>query len=368
MIRNLTFPALICLALAAVTLSSSAVPEAVWPPYAVQAQEVSANSNTQEVVANDSKPKTLKVVTWNLEWFFDDYQGDNTSDLSKKLSAPTAMDWDWKVQAVAASIAQLKPSILGLQEVENRRVLEDLTRALKEKHGLSYRIAYVEGFDRATEQEVGILYRDGLVEFSRLEQSGPMFRSQQYYNLSKHIVARFRWGNENDAEELIVIVVHLRARPEEAELRLKQCKLIRHWLTDLRRHTSNIIIMGDLNTEEMADNVTDDSDLQWLLKGPANAPEADFVDLLTKAPAANRQTHLFLPKQFDRILASISLMEDGPGRDLAFQSIQVLPELNIRGIGIDEREAHWERYWQIDPAERDISDHHPVSAEFLFTR
>jgi endonuclease/exonuclease/phosphatase family metal-dependent hydrolase len=318
--------------------------------------------------ANDPKPKELKVVTWNLEWFFDHDQGDNSSDLSKQLSAPSQADWDWKVQTVAHSIAQMKPSILGLQEIENRRVLEDLVRVLKEKHGLAYRIAYVEGFDRATEQEVGILYRDGLVEFSRLEQSGPMFRSQQYYNLSKHLVARFRWGNADETEELIVIVVHLRARAEEAELRMKQCKLLRHWLQDLNRHTPNIIVMGDFNTEELAGDIGEGSDIQWLMKGLTDSPEDDLYDLLKNAPESNRQTHLILNKQFDRILASPSLVEDGPGRDLSFLSIRVLPEFNIRGTGTDERESHWERYWQIDPIERDISDHHPVAAEFSFNR
>lgn len=325
-------------------------------------------NTVQEIVANDPKPKSLKIVTWNLEWFFDHYQGDNSSDLSKQLSAPSQAAWDWKVQAVAASVAQMKPSILGLQEIENRRVLEDLTRVLKEKHGLSYRIAYVEGFDRATEQEVGILYRDGLVEFSRLEQSGPMFRSQQYYNLSKHLVARFRWGDGQDAEELIVIVLHLRAKAEEAELRIKQCKLVRYWLRDLSRHTSNIVIMGDLNTEELAGVVGEDTDIHWLLKGPSDTTDDDFRDLLESAPANNRQTHLILEKQFDRILASPALLTDGPGQDLIFESIQVLPDLNIRGTGPDEKMSHWERYWQIDEKERDISDHHPVSAEFSFNR
>lgn len=323
--------------------------------------------SAQDVVANDPKPNSLKVATWNLEWFFDHYQGDNSSELSKQLSAPSQEHWDWKVQVVASSIAQMKPTILGLQEIENRKVLEDLTKTLKEKHGLSYRIAYVDGFDRATEQEVGILFRDGLVEFSRLEQSGPMFRSQQYYNLSKHIVARFRWGNEADVEELIVVVLHLRARPEEAELRQKQAKLVRHWLKDLSRHTSNIIIMGDLNTEEIAGDLHAGSDLHLLMSGISDATDDDFHDLLTHAPDKQRQTHLFLKKQFDRILASPTLMEDGPGRDLLFQSIQVLPNLNIRGGGIDDSQTHWERYWQLDPLERDVSDHHPVVAEFLFT-
>jgi|694.fasta_scaffold00939_13 endonuclease/exonuclease/phosphatase family metal-dependent hydrolase len=324
--------------------------------------------NPPIVVANDPKPSTLTILTWNLEWFFDHDPTDNVSDLSKKLSAPSLVDWEWKVQVVAETISQIKPSIMGLQEVENRRVLDDLVRHLKEKHGLSYRIAFIEGFDRATEQEVGILYRNGLVEFSRLEQSGPMFRSNQFYNLSKHIVARFRWGDGDDSEELVVVNVHLRARTEEAELRQRQCKLLRHWLQDLRRHTANVIIMGDLNTDELAGHVNSGSDIHGLLAGPTNSPEDDLHDLLENAPVAKRQTHLLLNKQFDRILASQALMKDRPGNNLAFENIKVLSELNIRGAGVDPGEDHWEAYWKIDPQERDISDHHPVVAEFSFNR
>ena len=328
----------------------------------------SANAQ-EEIVANDPLPKAIKVATWNVEWFFDHYQGDNSSDLSKELSAPSKQDWEWKVDVIAQSIAEMKPTILGLQEIENRRVLEDLTRVLKEKHGLSYRVAYVEGFDKATEQDVGILFRDGLVEFSRLEQSGPMYRSQQYYSLSKHLVARFRWGDGDDTEELIVVVVHLRARAEESALRVKQCKLIRHWLKDLQRLTPNIIVMGDLNTEELAGHLQPDSELSLLLKGPSDSEEDDLVDLLETAPADKQKTHLLLDKQFDRILASVSLMQDWPQRsDLVFKSLNVLTEVNIRGQGVDENQSHWDGYWKIDAAERDISDHHPVVAEFEFIR
>lgn len=326
-------------------------------------------SAQEEIVANDPQPTSIKVATWNVEWFFDHYQGDNSSDLSKKLSAPSKLDWEWKVDVIAQSIAEMKPTILGLQEIENRRVLEDLTRVLKEKHGLSYRVAYVEGFDKATEQDVGILFRDGLVEFSRLEQSGPMYRSRQYYSLSKHLVARFRWGDGDDTEELIIVVVHLRARAEEAALRVKQCKLIRHWLKDLQRLSPNIIVMGDLNTEELAGHLQPDSELSLLLKGPSDSAEDDLIDLLEKAPADKQRTHLLLDKQFDRILASASLLSNDPlKRDLVFKSLEVSSELNIRGQGVDENQAHWEGYWKIDAAERDISDHHPVVAEFEFVR
>ncbi len=38
----------------------------------------------------DEMPDAISVATWNVEWFFDDYHGNNRSDLAKRLSAPTA--------------------------------------------------------------------------------------------------------------------------------------------------------------------------------------------------------------------------------------------------------------------------------------
>ena len=146
------------------------------------------------IVKADEKPEELILTTWNLEWFFDDYQGDNASDLAKKMSAPNRSDWDWKRNGVAAALAQIRPTIIALQEVESRRVAWQLTQRLQQAHGLKYRIAFVEGTDTFTEQDVVILYQSGLVSFGRREQSSEMFSSKRYYNLSKHLVTRFEWG------------------------------------------------------------------------------------------------------------------------------------------------------------------------------
>ena len=102
--------------------------------------------------AADEKPKKLTIATWNLEWFFDQYTGDNSADLAKKQAAPSREDWDWKLAGVAKVISEIKPDILALQEVENRRVLFYLSQKLKSDYNLNYRIAYVEGEDFFTDE------------------------------------------------------------------------------------------------------------------------------------------------------------------------------------------------------------------------
>src|SRR3954451_12074702 len=152
----------------------------------------------------DPLPEKLVIATWNLEWFFDEHTGDNYQDLPKQQSAPSREDWDWKLAGVAKAIAELKPTIIALQEVENRRVLFYLTRKLKTDHNLDYTVAFIEGDDYFTEQDVAVLAQSGLVGFAFKRQTKEMFDSEQFYNVSKHIFCLFEWSVGNQKVELLL--------------------------------------------------------------------------------------------------------------------------------------------------------------------
>jgi hypothetical protein len=125
--------------------------------------------------------------------------------------------------------------------------------------------------------------------------------------------------------------------------------------------------MGDLNVEELAGNVEPAGDGMFDLLGKRTASEADdLYDLLERAPVENRQTHLILPKQFDRILVSKPMLAETPGSGIKFKSIEVLSRYNIRGEGADM--DHWDTRYTQDRRERDISDHHPLMATFEFRK
>ena len=85
---------------------------------------------------SDRAPQVLKIATWNLEWFFDDFQGNNRSDVAKEQSAPNRAEWDWRVGNFAAAIAKFEPTILAVQEIEDRGVMQNLTKVLKEQFNL----------------------------------------------------------------------------------------------------------------------------------------------------------------------------------------------------------------------------------------
>lgn len=324
-----------------------------------------ALSCSWRIVCADEAPKSLTVATWNLEWFFDDFKTNNRSDLAKEQSSPSKEEWQWKLYTTAAAIAKFQPTILAVQEIEDRSVMQALTKALKENHNLQYRVAFIDGFDSGTEQDVAILYQSGLVEYSRREQTQEMFDSKEFYNLSKHLFARFEWQINGRTESLVVLVVHLRATADAADLRRKQCKLAHSWMKAGIEAGENRIILGDFNVEELAGEATEDGDGMFDILGKRTATEADdLFDLLEQLPPEKRKTHLILDKQFDRILVSKPMLATATGPGIKFLSMDVLSQHNIRGTEVDL--DHWDSRYTKDRSERDISDHHPVMATFEF--
>lgn len=302
------------------------------------------------------------MATWNLEWFYDDFKPDNSSDLSKERAAPTRADWDWKRQHVAEVIGKLKPTILCLQEVENRDVIYKLLKDVEQDHRIKYHYAFIDGNDFATDQDVVIIYQSGLVEYSRREQSREMYDSGEYYNLSKHLIARFEWGSGSDRQSLVVLNCHLRAGAETFELRKKQGRLIHNWMSGLVEQGENVIITGDFNTEEDFGSETPDGEIS-IIRGLNNdRPGDDMHDSNEAIAEGQRSTHI-TGRQFDRIFYSPALAGDEPNRkDLVFDSAAVYRDLVIQGE-VDAN--HFDDFYNLPADQRDISDHYPLMSVFL---
>jgi endonuclease/exonuclease/phosphatase family metal-dependent hydrolase len=312
----------------------------------------------------DPAPAELRLATWNLEWFFDANPADNPSKLAREQAPPDGAAWKWKYEAVAAAIASMQPTAIALQEIEGKGVLHQLAKQLKDAHQLSYRIAFVEGFDGSTEQDVGILFQNGCVEYARREQNQRMFDSREFYNLSKHLFAHFAWDTGKHTEELTMLTVHLRARAEAAQERIKQSRLTHYMLRDRLLRGENVVVLGDMNVESQVDVAMHPDDGIESLTGRATPEQGDdLIDLHLRLAPEKRRTHRVLDKQFDRILVSRSMMEDDPAiRDWVFTRIEVLPDLVIRGE--DPVDDHWERRYSKPAAQREPSDHFPVMATF----
>ncbi len=313
----------------------------------------------------DPAPDRLTIVTWNLEWFFDDNLGDNQSKTAKEESSPNASFWNWKRDAIAEAIAKMRPNIIALQEIEGKTVLHALTDTLRNKHNQTYRIAFVEGFDGSTEQDVGILYQSGCVEYSRREQNNAMFKSGGFYSLSKHLFARFEWETGNHTESMTMLTMHLRAREEAAKEREKQARLVHQLLKKQIEAGENVVVLGDTNFDGIDGKKTTNDDGAEALSGrQTNSKDDDLIDLNSKLPANQRRTHLVADKQFDRIFVSQAMIENDPSvKDWVFERIEVLPNAVIRGN--DPVQDHWEKRFKKPPEQRELSDHFPVMATFV---
>jgi endonuclease/exonuclease/phosphatase family metal-dependent hydrolase len=317
------------------------------------------------VLRADPPPDEVIVATWNVEWMFDEYTGDNYAELAREQSAPNRAEWEWKRDGVAAAIAEMNPTILGLQEIEGQRTLYYLDQRLNKAHQLNFRTAFIQGGDYYTEQDVALMYRSGLVKYWRCEQSKEMWDSKQYYNVQKHVFGEFQWGTGRNGESLVVLSVHFRAMPKAAAIRVKQARLVRHWIAELLQRQANVVVLGDFNTEESFLETTSTSEM-GILRGLDTVDDSDdLVDLHQYLEQDQRGTHLLPGKQFDRILVSQSLIENDPGRkDLVFRSIELRKDVVVRGKRQDA--DHWNKYYDIPQQERDLSDHYPLVAKFVF--
>jgi endonuclease/exonuclease/phosphatase family metal-dependent hydrolase len=311
----------------------------------------------------DPKPSEITIATWNLEWFFDHDDSDNSSALAESKKAPTKADYEWRLGELANAISAMKPTILVLQEVENEKVVNDLADQLKTEHGLDYTVCFIQGQDDYTEQDVAILASSGLQGFARLPVPMALRQdSSTYKTLTKHLMGVFSWGKWNEEEFLTIIVVHLVASGGEAK-RMKQAATVRHWIEPLLEYEQNVIVLGDFNSgKKFGSSTAAQSGVGIIMGLGTPSADDDLYDLHNELSDDDQATHLN-GNHYDRILVSPSLTTDYDYKDLVFKSIERRQDLVIRQ---DQDDSHRDRYWQIPKLQRDLSDHYPLVATFSF--
>lgn len=308
---------------------------------------------------------TFTVMTWNLEWFYDEYQGDNFSKLAREKSAPSRAEWDWRRDAVARSLAKANPSLVALQEVENRRVTWYLCRALSRNHQLEYDELGIESRDHFTEQDVALLHRPPVDVLSMTQRGYPkrLRSTNDYYDVTKHLIAEFELPAGDQIETVLVVNLHLRARAEAESIRVRQARLVHRWIAEAVTAGRNVLVLGDFNTEEMLPENRPDRDVGIISGLHTSETSDDLVDITLHLVRNNQPTHV-LGRVYDRILCSRSMIEDDPNRaDLVFSNVELRKDLAIQS-GPDDRQQHWDNYWDLPQSERDLSDHYPVMATF----
>ena len=215
------------------------------------------------VATLSAQDKPYSVVFYNLENLFDIYNDPETHD--DEFTPTGVKQWNetryqkklWNMERVLFDIAAQQkdyPIVIGVSEVENRNVLEDLISQPKLK-GANYRICHYDSPD-ARGVDVAFLYRADVFKLEgsdniKLHVEGlPNFRTRDLVVM---------WGTIED-EPFYFLVSHWPSRlggKEASQFKRDACaKQIREIKDSLLRENpaTKVIVMGDFN-----DDATDDS-------------------------------------------------------------------------------------------------------------
>lgn len=217
------------------------------------------------------------VGFYNVENLFDIYNDPAKNDeefLPEGNNKWTQAKYDKKLGNIARVISAIKAetgvfhTILGVSEIENRFVLEDLVSqpAIADAN---YQIVHYDGPDRRG-VDVALLYRPD--QFTYIDSESIPFtfegadvhitlnQEQQNYFRTRDILMVH---GQIEGEDIAVYVCHLPSRigGKGFDLRSRGAEIIYDHSIELKKKYPNIkvVVMGDMN-----DNPTDDSMAVWL--------------------------------------------------------------------------------------------------------
>ena len=210
------------------------------------------------VASLSAQDKPYSVVFYNLENLFDIYNDPETHD--DEFTPTGVKQWNqtkyekklWNMERVLFDIAAQQkdyPIVIGVSEIENRNVLEDLISQPKLK-GANYRICHYDSPD-ARGVDVAFLYRADVFKLEgsdniKLHVEGlPNFRTRDLVVM---------WGTVEE-EPFYFLVSHWPSRlggKEASQFKRDACaKQIREIKDSLLRENpaTKVIVMGDFNDD-----------------------------------------------------------------------------------------------------------------------
>ncbi len=287
----------------------------------------------------------IRIATWNLEWFFDADTSDNHSQLAKQQSADSESEYRGRVKKIAKAIADFNPTVLALQEIENRKVVRDLRDELRTQHNRNYRVGFKQGKDPNTEQDVAFLYedREGTVQVERVEDATNRdFSNKQLFKVpSKHAAMTVQRRAGDKLYKLTIINVHFKAGKKTSDVaqRKKQARVMNVWAEELLKKGHAVIMLGDFNVRIPFKKNGPNTDMGIAMGMDSRTPLDDLEDMHGDLPRRFRKTHPL--GHLDRILLSANLLDD-------------------QGLVFDRMFTHEAI------GKRRLSDHKPLSCTFTY--
>lgn len=231
---------------------------------------VSFNSLSQ-----DKKYQVTCVGFYNLENLFDTIvDPDTTKILQEEFTPHGSYTWGTykyfnKLENMAKVISEIGTdatpdgaAVLGVSEIENRQVLEDLIKepALKDRN---YKIAHIESPD-IRGIDVGLLYQEKYFKIKHTASYTVSLPDNPYYRTRNQLVVT----GEMSGEDVTIIVAHWPSRrggQKASAYKRNAAGALGRRIVDslfIDNPTAKIIVMGDLN-----DDPVDPSVKEYLFAG-----------------------------------------------------------------------------------------------------
>ena len=236
--------------------------------------------------------KNYIIGFYNLENLFDTYDDPVKNDeefLPEGKNKWTEVKYRKKLHNIATVISTMAESngafhtVLGVSEIENRLVLEDLV-SQPEIARANYQIVHYDSPD-VRGVDVGLLYRPDQFVYIDSESIPFTFDSDIEFSMSEELQAGFKTRDilmvhgKIDGEDFAIYVAHLPSRVggKGGDLRSRGAEIIYGHAREMMRKYPGIkvVVMGDMN-----DNPTDDS-MAIYLHGKENPSEVDQTDFFS---------------------------------------------------------------------------------------
>lgn len=317
-------------------------------------------------VGSSCATNAVVVASWNVENLFDT-EDDPENEGDDGFTPRGWMRWTearyrMKLERLAEVIAQMEPDVLCLTEIENRRVLEDLVRTLKERH--DYHLPE-------------ILHRDGNEK-----------RGIDVAVLARYVATGTNWFQSAPGQREVlacdfvvegrrftVLVNHWKSqlgkKDASDEVRRKEALAVRAFL-DMRlaeNPAAAILVAGDFNDAPTSPILTEAAGL--IMDKPRVLADMEgrlLYNLAGSIPEEARATYYYAPQKQWNVLDAISvtrgMLQEGkpaspwrirPGSYLVFKTP---PQCNAMGAPLPFRRVRNKEVGDIFVT--GYSDHFPV--------
>lgn len=259
--------------------------------------------------------KHRPIVFYNVENLFDTKDNPHTQDDDFTPDGYKAWDtsrYNTKLDRLASVIKLFKtqPLFVGLVEVENRHVLEDL---IKETGHQSYGIAHFDSPDKRG-IDCALLYDQQAVKI--IESYTLTVQLEDDWDFVTRDILCVH-AQLSDGVELHLFVNHWSSRREgkyqTEHKRIAAAKTLREQIDDILalKPKANIVVMGDFNDHP------DDDSLEYMLRAKAagEAREDDLINLLYDEHQAGEGTAVYKGDWavLDQMIVSQSIYHEQAG-------------------------------------------------------